>query len=454
MISLSKFKQQYKLSDFEETDSLDSNSTTAGFYISKIALKKDDEKYYWLKFPTNDRTSITRLTKEVKFYQNLQEKLVHKNLLDFQGIIPKIDQTPELNPFYSYTSEIGKIVIHVPVFTITPFSRCSDLRASLNNKITSENLPVLLGCCRYIATQIFEAFKYCHQNEIYIVSLKPDTVAITKEGGVLITDFTESASSSTGQLCFFVTDPVRFGEKGNRPIEIDLAENESQFAFDAKHYDMFTLGTFIFFLVFGVPFYKNDEDEIYQKLIDKKFDEFWIAKLERVAKECPYFDLLMKEEETLLKIKNLIRLLLLREADKDEDKDKILSWMTSDFPSSESFVDFFFQCSKFSTDSKKPAVNISPLQNHKLNCPKKVCLEGLVTLETQGKWKIIDAKDIENQFTMEYKSESEKVLASFEARFLSDDENSVTLRFFRISGSWYEYLEAVHKFLTNFEKSK
>ena len=58
------------------------------------------------------------------------------------------------------------------------------------------------------------AFKYCHQNEIYIVSLKPDTVAITKEGTALITDFTESASSTTGQLCFYVTDPVRFGEKG------------------------------------------------------------------------------------------------------------------------------------------------------------------------------------------------------------------------------------------------
>lgn len=122
---------------------------------SKLARKKDDEKVYWLKFPTNDRTAITRLTKEVKFYQNHQEKLVHKNLLDFQGLIPKIDQTPDLNPFFSY-ADIGKIVIHVPVFTTTPFSRCSDLRASINNKITAENLPLFLGCCRYIATQILE----------------------------------------------------------------------------------------------------------------------------------------------------------------------------------------------------------------------------------------------------------------------------------------------------------
>lgn len=33
MLSLSKFKQQYKLSDFEEIDSCDSDKTTAGFYM-------------------------------------------------------------------------------------------------------------------------------------------------------------------------------------------------------------------------------------------------------------------------------------------------------------------------------------------------------------------------------------------------------------------------------------
>lgn len=45
-------------------------------------------------------------------------------------------------------------------------------------------------------------------------------------------------------------------------------------------------------------------------------------------------------------------------------------------------------------------VNLSPYHDYKLNCGKVAFVEGLVDLETKGKWKILDAaeKDVKRTF--------------------------------------------------------